>query len=519
MRHIRTTILLSLSIIALAGCGDIKDTYDEYTADGETRYIGQATGLVVSPGWERLIVSWENNTDPAIGHVKVKWATDDSADSVLLDRGATTYNITGLGNYNYTVSVTEVSKSGRESLTNSTVQRPYTAEHENIQTFTRIISNHFIIGDRLVLKFTGWQDGIESACVSFTGKDGTPDTLVLTSAMANGQDQAMYRKYHIRAPYYLPSQEIDMAQPIVLHRTGRVAGCEDLITFPDYTLPARKNFNADFKEYLRGLYGTGGSVLDADGEVVDSWANQVTEFDLNGNFDNFDDVLNLPNLKTLSLGGHRYQTDAGISDITRGRYTVQNSTDARMALSIMHELTGLAVSRYNNHYNTVVRSFITRAGKPTMPNLDYYDLKNATLTCSPEDESGYDSHLAYLVDDNTESCWQPLQRTSPADYTITVDLGNEVQASGMVLVQKYFDQYATDNDLAPTMITVYTAGSDGDYSLATHLERITLGASTGETNVIPFASARPVRYMRLVMPAKAYITYYGLTFAELRMYR
>lgn len=520
MTKMKTIVRAAIVILMLAGCGDIKDTYDEYTADGETRYIGQATGLVVSPGWERLIVSWENNTDPAIGHVKVKWATDDSADSVLLDRGATTYNITGLGNYNYTVSVTEVSKSGRESLTNSTVQRPYTLEHEDIQTFTRIISNHFIIGDRLILKFIGWQDGIESASVSFTGKDGTPDTLVLTKTMANGQDYNMYSKYRQRAPYYILPQEIDMAKPITLHRRGRVNGCEDLIEFPDYALDNQKSFNADFKEYLRKIYGTGNSVLNSDGEVLSSWANQVTDLDLNCDLNDFDDILNLPNLKSLSFGGHRYETTDGANDADRGQYKVTDRAAAMMVLQIMHELTGVTVSRYNSHYSNINGlRYITNVGQPVMPNYSYYDLKNAIITSTPNDPDGYDSHLERLVDGDPESCWLTLLSTSSSLYTLNFDLGQEVEASGITFIQKHFSKNDVDNDLAPSSIVVYTAAADGAYSQATNIETTYLGRSTGETNVIPFASPRNVRYISIRMQTEAYHSLFGLTFAELGLYK
>lgn len=71
---------------SLTACQDIKDTYAEMAGDGEIRYIGKCDNLMVSPGWERLIVNWTNNSDPIINKIKLKWTNDIDTDSVLLDR-------------------------------------------------------------------------------------------------------------------------------------------------------------------------------------------------------------------------------------------------------------------------------------------------------------------------------------------------------------------------------------------------------------------------------------------------
>ena len=113
--------IIGLSVVAfmsLTACQDIKDTYADMAGDGEIRYIGMCDNLTISPGWKRLIVKWTNNVDPVIDKVKLVWKTDETADSVLLDKGTDSYNITNLKNDTYEIIVSSLDKEGRSSLTN-----------------------------------------------------------------------------------------------------------------------------------------------------------------------------------------------------------------------------------------------------------------------------------------------------------------------------------------------------------------------------------------------------------------
>lgn len=523
MRYLKHLVPCLTAVLALSACGDIMDTLDEYKGDGEIRYVGQASDLTVKPGWQRLIVAWKNSEDPIIQHVKVKWVSDNAADSVLLDKGATSYSIGGLGNESYAVSVTEVSGSGKESLTNTLYERPYTDSHEAVESFTRIVSNHFFLGNRLAVKFLGWQDGIDSAVITFTRADGKPDSLVLDEKMVVGKVNDVYKAYYRNCPYYLIPQEIDTTKPVELHRRGKLAGCEDMITFPVYQLENKRTYSSDFKEFLRSKYGTNSEVLDADGEVKDSWADNVTELELDCNLNNFDDLLNLPHLKKLVLGKHRYLTTSGANDRERGQYTVTDTYGALFSIVTLYQVNGLTVDRYNKHYRLIKArrgNFkLTEKGASKIPDYNFYDLKASKVTVTPADDAGYDSHASYLVDGDNATCWQPLQLSSSTDYTITIDLGKEVEADGISFVQKAFADSDNDKDLTPSMIKVSTADGYGVFTSATHVSETYIGTSSGETNIIPFAGTRRVRYVRVRFAANPYHGYFGSTFAELGLYK
>lgn len=520
LSFIKSAFAVCLGALLFVGCGDIMDTLDKYNGDGEIRYTGAATELSVKPGWKRLIVDWKNSSDPVIKNVKVKWTADGESDSVLLDAGTSNYDINNLQDRSYAVSVYEVSGGGKESLAETTYERPYTETHEEVQMFTRIVSSHFFIGNRFILKFLTWDNNINEAFISFTDLDGTPDTLVIDKQMTTGRTSDFYKRTRKSCAYYMLPQEVDPAKPIVLHRTGYVAGCEDLITFPDYEMTNGRVYSSDFKEFLRNKYGSNSDVIDDNGAVRDSWADNVTELELDCNLTNFDDLLNLPNLKRVVLGAHRYLTTDGIADTKRGCYTVSETNPSFFALDALYQLNGLTIERYNKHYSNITKlAYLKEMGTTTLPNYQFYDLKDAKITLTPEDADGYDSYVENLIDDDPATNWQPLQQTSMVTYYIMIDLGQEVDADGITLVQKHFERKATDFDLAPSLVHVYTADNRGAFEQATFVSDCNLGVSAGETNVIPFSSTKKVRYVRVVLNSNPFHGLFGVTFAGLGLYK
>ena len=437
----------------------------------------------------------------------------------MLDRNITSYNITGLKNSSYSVTLTAVSGEGKESLSSTLYARPYTEEHEVIQSFSRIISSYYFMNDRLVLKFLGWEDGMMNAVLKYTKENGEADSLVITKDMANGEDNELFEEYWEDCPYMLLPDAVDKTKPILLYRTGRVSGCEDVIHFPVFELTPDRTFSSDFKEILKKTYGLSSTALDADGNVKDEWADKVTSLSIDDDLTNFDDLLNFPKLKSVYLGKHRYLTDAGIKDASRGQLNVGEKLPSIFAVTTLHELNGLTIYRYNKHFQRLGSlDFIKDMGKPTMPDYKFYDLHKASVNVSPDDEEGYDSHPEYLVDNNTESCWSPLAQTGSVDYSITIDLKSEKTVSGIKIVQKNFGKYDQDMDYALSMVKVYAADKSGIFEQATNLNENYIGTSAGETIVLPFSNKRNIRYVRLTFPANAYHGFFGVTFAEVGMY-
>ena len=64
-------IVLFLALLALVSCESLEDTYKDYAGDGAIRYLGKCTDLSIQPGWNRLLLDWENSTDPVIDKIKI----------------------------------------------------------------------------------------------------------------------------------------------------------------------------------------------------------------------------------------------------------------------------------------------------------------------------------------------------------------------------------------------------------------------------------------------------------------
>lgn len=122
----------------------LEETYSNYTGDGTIRYLGKCKDLSVSPGWQRLIVKWTNHVDPVIDKIKVSWTLDGVTRDSLLEKGTTECNIHNLKNGTYKVSVQSVDKDGNCSLPVLDYKRPYTLEHENVISFTRLFEQIFL---------------------------------------------------------------------------------------------------------------------------------------------------------------------------------------------------------------------------------------------------------------------------------------------------------------------------------------------------------------------------------------
>ena len=507
-----TSLMLSLflSLITL-GCGEsLEDTYKEYAGDGEIRYIGQCTELSVSSGWKHLSVKWKNNVDPIIDKIKVTWSKDDNVQSVLLDRNVSEYDIQGLEeDGNYEVSVCSLDKSGNSSVVNTVYGRPYTESHEEVMAFTRLVSRHFFIKNRLVLTFSGWDDNVISAELHYTTQNGEAKTKPITQYEVLGDGQILIE------------DEIDTTKPVELYRTGRIAGCNDIITFDPYVLLKERFFNSDLKQELKRQFGF-------DEDIPEEWIDNVEELELDWNISSFEDLLNFPNLKKLVLGKNRYLQDSAINDEERGQsklYDKQASPWGPASLSdftlqTLNKLNGLTVERYNKHYQAMSKaSFVEEKGKPEFPTLKLIDLKDKTFSSLPEDEEGYVSNIKHLTDGNANTYWQPLQRSSFTTYELILDLGETKTVNGLEFVQRTFENNDNQYIIAPSMIKIKVSTDQINWEDATYLEESTIGNSNGEITLIPFKKGgKNVRFLKINVNTASYYGYYNTSFAEIGLY-
>ncbi|HBX19666.1 MAG TPA: hypothetical protein DEF88_04370 [Porphyromonadaceae bacterium] len=491
-----------VALLTLVSCGEnLEDTYKDYAGEGEIRYLGKCSDLSVKPGWNRLIVNWTNSVDPVIDKIKITWTKEDMVKEQLLEKGTSEFSIPDLEDGNYEITICSVDKEGNTSLTNTVYGRPYTEAHETIQTFTRIVSRHFFMKDRLILFFLGWEDNVEEAYLTYTKKNGSAGRLDLTKDIVNRL-------------YYLLPDAIDTSKPIELYRTGYIVGCEDKIIFSPTALEKSRLFNADFKQEMKRQFGF-------DPDIPDNWAESVEELYLDWSIGSFADLLNLPNLKKLVLGKHRYILDELVNDTQVAQSKVFETAISNFVLETLHELNGLTVERYNKHYPGLTEApYIENKGQTTAPDYSFLDLTDLTFTSVPEDEGDYKSYLEYLTDGNVNTSWEPYVMSQATTITLELDLKEVKSLKGLKLVQTYFEEaYKEKRAKSPNLLRIFVSEDLRSWENATYLEEIVIGNSSGEVNIIPFVEGgKQARYVQVVVTTPLYVRNYEVTMAEIGLY-
>jgi hypothetical protein len=497
----------TLLVIALfmASCGEsLEDTYKEYSDDGTSiRYVGRCRNITATPGWERILVQWTNNVDPTIKQVKIKWKYDEEEDSILLPAGTTEYSIekvgnTVLGDRSFEITLTSVSEQGIESLPNTVYGRPYTYSHEEVLAFNRLVSSAYKLHDRAVLTFLQWQEGINSAHLTYTKKDGSHGYLELTPEL-------------VAQKYYLIPDELDNNKPITVYRTAKLETCVDEIEFQPMQFDDTRVFNSDFQEDIRRVWGFD--------EIPEAWIQQQTVLYLDGlSYNTLIDLLNFPNLKKVVLGAHRYFPESEVDDEMFAQSSVLEADPSNFALQVLHELNGLTVERYNKHYPQLeATDFFTEMGQPEEPNVNLIDLTGKTFKMDPEDILGFNSHLDRLTDGNLSTYWEP-QRTSAANqYQLSLDLGESKWLHGVKIVQRMWEN-EQEQAVAPNYVRVLLSEDGINWGYATFLEQYPIGSANGEACYINFPATFGARYVMLMIPSGFYFSLNFTSIAEISFY-
>ena len=501
------------AIAFLGGCTNdsLEDTYKEYAGKGEIRYIGKCEGLAVSPGWKRIIAAWENNEDQIIKKVKLKWRIDEKQDSILLERGTTEYSIETINGQeledgNYEISVCGVDAEGNTSIPISIYGRPYTYDHEELRTFNRIISDIYVIKDRLALFFFEWQDNIREASLSYTKADGSTGTLELNKELCEKS-------------YYLLPDKIDSEDPhIVLYREGELPDCSDVIEFEPYDFSIDKVYEADFVQEMKRQYGY-------QDYIPKEWSDTVRTLYLDFSLSSFSSLLNFPNLEKVVLGSRRYLvSQEAVDDEEYGQSDVVEPASSDFALQVLHELNGLTVTRYNKHFQSLAKADyiedVSRIGVPSsLDDIGFIDLGDLKFTEYPSNEE-FESHLEQLTDGDFTTSWLPIFNQDFVTYELTLDLEEEKTLHGMRFVQ---NQWQQREELAWSQeyIKIKVSKNGATWEDATYVEDNQVGKTNGEINYIPFSDnvkASQYRYVQVQLNTALYGGAYRVGIAEISLW-
>lgn len=484
-------ILLLLSLLAVfASCGDdLAGTYSDFTDGKPFHYAGKVKNVTVNPGWQCLRATWTLSADPAVKNILVTCASESDTIRQTLDPTATSCKIENLANKDYTVTVQSLDTDGSLSLADGIVSRPYTYDHESVRAFTRGVSKAFLAKTHLLLVMGNWEDGIEDFHISFTTTDGTETTKQLSQ-----QDFA---------EKYIDLPSVDTSKPIVLHRTGRIEGCEDLIQFEDYTLTKEVLLNTDFASEMTERYG-----MSNDDET--GFAEKMQSLDVDHSLYTLEDLLYFTNVKTVNLGKNRY------FDGTHFAWpTVDQTAESKWAMEKMHEIYGTRFVVYGDSYLPgFAMSGLTRKAANTLPPLGYLSTTGWTITNSESNNNNV--YLSDLLDNNPLTTWSSWPAVSTArTMQLTIDMKKENTVHGVKIVQ---NGNRENSGFQPAQVSLQYSVDGKSWSDLCHVVNVTLGTALGEATVVAAKSAAKARYLRLSVKELTYQGQTKVSLADIAVY-
>lgn len=496
---VRKYIWVFVAFFVMAGCESLEDTYADYA--GVSRYLGTCQNVSVTPGWKRLIVKWENHVDPMIENIKITWKLGDEVKDVILEKGTTEYSIPGLENEVYEISVYSMDKNGNLSLPVIVYERPYTSGHENVLSFPNLLDKYFFVGNRLAIIFTDWQSNVESASLHY---------------YVGGElkTQPLDEDFLATHKCWLIPDKIDLDAPVILKRSGYLAGCDDLIDFDSYELAHKTWFTTEFRQLCKKNYG--------ESTLSEKFVNSVEELHYDYNVETFEDILNFPNLKKLVLGKNRYLGDEYL-DQYKSSSTVTEKERSEFAIRVAHEVLDMTIDSYNEHYFPHgTFDFVNYLGNTSLPALSFLDAANWTYESVPLD--GLDGIEALFDDQSTTGWVQAKFDYSGESYELTVDMQEVQEVNGLQISQFLVDPESDEGrdhniDYLAKEIAIEVAEFENEWVTPFDTQEQELGYTSGETTILKFSSPRHVRYLKFKMSQQKHGSfYYGISLGKIRVF-
>ncbi len=500
------TILPALFIGLFSSCEKLEDTYSDYSGDGPIRYLSKVYDIEAEAGWEEVKLTWENKSDAAREAIRIVWKDDNVTNETIIDKDATTCVISDLENYEYSFSVSSISYDednnvDASSLESTVYARPYTFDHEELSTFSRVVIKQFKVGsDNLLMFFDTWKDNLLDVEIGYYKTNETTETRIQLTKQLIGSE------YWPDGEKYLLISGIDLTKDVNVYRTGTIESLDDpdfSIDFPIITLNLDVlAFNSDFATQVNNYLNV--SELDAS-TVADV---EVLEFDQD--LMSLEDLLYFPNLKTVYLGKNRYMTSTYAADYS-SQSTLSDKELSLAVLNVAHDILQLDVHQYNAHYlaSYEAPAWFVKEENPTVPALDLYESTDLwSYAVTPADQIGYDSFLNNLFDNQSATAWTPLMGSELLVHQIELDLGVETDIRGFKVVQSSSAQ----SSILPSFIKIEIASEGGQYVIAGSSDEIFLGDSNGETTIIYLNKAQETQKVRRI---RFYVTdkdYYGYSF-------
>lgn len=467
---------LILLLLFFISCESMEDTYDQYTKDGKTRYVGKISEFKLQEGWKRFILEWNNSEDNTVKSILLKWTDSKESDSIVLPKDYTTFETPqNFQDRIYTFSIYSLDQYNNKSIKATITGRPYTETHEDIKTFKNLEDKFFYLGDELIIFFADDNSDIINPRINYfkngeaVSEDITPEILEAKVMCIPG---------------------IDSDKDVMITRSANVEGCADVIDFEPYVLDRTQfTLKADFSGMLK---------RENDLENISTaFINSTETLFIDGDLISLEDVLRFPKLKKIVIGGHTYFHNDYLTDKTS---TLIDKNTSVYALNKLIEKRDVVVEIYNDTYGIAEELELTSLGNPAIPDLNLLDSENWTVECNTI-EMGDHSHPEYILDDDASTTWKPLPKEIYGrKHELTIDMKESTKINGFLVRQPIGEDIFTDHFSNTIIVKV---SDDGEVWRDIFINPVLhIGTARGQSTIINLSESQSCRYVRIFINDK-----------------
>lgn len=468
-------ILLLLIIISFMSCEDVSDTYSDVIKKGKTRYIGKCYDLSAKKGWNRIQLNWNNGIDPTIEHIKVKWTSTESKDSILLPKDATTFTTpNNLINKNYEFIVSAVDKNNNESLPVNVYEKPFSEDDELMSALKIIDRKHFYVNNKLVLFLHKADNNILSASMDYYSNNEKKTYNINKEDFKNK---------------ILTIEDVDKDRPISIQNSMKIEECIDIINFKPYTLKEDLlSLNSDFLKNLK--YNSYNEEID--GKFLKSVTTLYVDCDMNS----LEDIAYLPNLKKLVLGSKKYLDTRYVDE--KYLFKLIDKDISIFILKMMQEYKDLKIELYGNNFDLKGAEGLQIDENPiaTLPEINFFtkeEIEKWKITSNTNLSNI--SNFEYLFDNDATTFWKPQEVIDRIrNNEIQIDMLEVKDLHGILLSQVDDSKYL---NYMPNIIKISLSNDKENWVSPFSYHDIKLGVSPNEKNLIEFDEVKKARYIKL----------------------
>lgn len=477
MKYIKLLILI-ISICFIS-CESMDDTYSDQVNKTKERYLGKCSNLSIEKGWNRIKLNWDNPVDPCVEKIKIKWSTEETTDSVFVEKDVTTYTTEAeLENKNYEFTICCVDENGNESLNLIGYTKPFTKDDELINLLKIIEKKYFFVEDRLIVFLHEKSDNILSATINFS---------------QNGETQSHIITEEDFQKAVLSFDNVDKDKPITIQTSVSYEECIDDVDFEPYELSNEMiSMNSDFINNLK--------IINNMETIENDFLPTITTLYINRDLMSLEDILYLPNLEKIVIGNKKFLIPWCANPGSKYFLSLQEKEKSIFALKNMQELKGIEIEVYADNFGLKGTEGleITEMPNPTVPQIAFFpeeEMNQWEITC--DSELSYDSDYKYLLDQNNQTFWKPLEvKDECRRHNLIIDMKEQKDLHGILFRQM------NNNKLVkyiPSVIEIYISEDGVDWELPFKYIDIELGASPAESKLIEFSEVKRAQYVKLVV--------------------